>query len=109
MKWICLGKVYVEYSLPGGYHHDYFEMDNGNLLIASDDFDNDSGTVEDYVVELDRDTGNIVKEFDLKKNFKYEDGKSENWIEYDWFHNKFGFGMIKKLIQLLCLEDIRML
>ncbi len=82
-----LGKVYAEYSLPGGYHHDYFEMDNGNLLIASDDFDNDSGTVEDYVVELDRDTGNIVKEFDLKKILNMEDGKSENWIEYDWFHN----------------------
>lgn len=82
-----LGKIYVEYSLPGGYHHDYFEMENGNLLVASNDFDNDSGTVEDYVVELDRETGNIVKTFDLKDILKMEDGKSENWIEYDWFHN----------------------
>ena len=82
-----LGKVYTEYSLPGGYHHDYFEMENGNLLVASDDFDNDSGTVEDYVVELDRETGNVVKEFDLKDILNMEDGKSENWIEYDWFHN----------------------
>ena len=82
-----LGKVYTEYSLPGGYHHDYFEMENGNLLIASDDFDNEYGTVEDYVVELDRDTGNIVKTFDLKDILKMEDGKGEDWIEYDWFHN----------------------
>ena len=36
-----LGKIYVEYSLEGGYHHDYYEMENGNLLIASDDFNND--------------------------------------------------------------------
>ena len=82
-----LGKIYTEYSLPGGYHHDYFEMENGNLLVASDDFDNDSGTVEDYVVELDRETGNVVKTFDLKDILNMEDGKSENWIEYDWFHN----------------------
>ena len=82
-----LGKIYREYSLPGGYHHDYFEMDSGNLLVASDDFDNEDGTVEDYVVELDRNTGNIVKRFDLKDILNMEDGKSENWTNYDWFHN----------------------
>ncbi len=82
-----LGKIYTEYSLPGGYHHDYFEMENGNLLVASDNFDNDYGTVEDYVVELDRQTGNIVKTIDLKDILNMEDGKSENWISYDWFHN----------------------
>ena len=82
-----LGKIYTEYSLPGGYHHDYYEMENGNLLVASDDFNNDSGTVEDYVVEIDRKNGNIVKTFDLKDILKMTDGKSENWIEYDWFHN----------------------
>ena len=82
-----IGKVYKEYSLPGGYHHDYFEMEDGNILVASDDFDNEDGTVEDYVVELDRETGNIVKTFDLKDILNMEDGKSENWTNYDWFHN----------------------
>ena len=82
-----LGKIYVEYSLPGGYHHDYYEMENGNLLIASDDFNNAKGTVEDYIVELDRETGEIVKTFDLKDVLNMSDGKSENWTDYDWFHN----------------------
>ncbi len=82
-----LGKIYKEYSLPGGYHHDYFEMENGNLLVASDDFNSGEGTVEDYIVELDRETGKVVKSFDLKDILNMEDGKSENWIEYDWFHN----------------------
>ena len=82
-----LGKIYVEYSLPGGYHHDYFEMPNGNLLVASDNFNNAEGTVEDYIVELDRKTGDIVKTIDLKDILNMEDGKSENWVEYDWFHN----------------------
>ena len=82
-----LGRIYNEYSLEGGYHHDYFELENGNLLIASDDFYNEKGTVEDYIVELDRNTGNIVKTFDLKNILNMEDGQSENWSSYDWFHN----------------------
>ena len=82
-----LGKIYVEYSLPGGYHHDYFEMPNGNLLVATNDFNNVHGTVEDVIVELDRQTGNIVKTFDLKNVLPMEGGKSENWSNYDWFHN----------------------
>ena len=82
-----LGKIYKEYSLPGGYHHDYFEMPNGNLLVASDDFNSGEGTVEDFIVELDRDTGEVVKTFDLKDILNMEDGKSENWSQYDWFHN----------------------
>lgn len=82
-----LGKIYKEYSLPGGYHHDYYEMPNGNLLIASNDFNNEAGTVEDYIVEVDYNTGNIVKSFDLKDILNMNDGQSENWTAYDWFHN----------------------
>lgn len=82
-----LGKIYVEYSLPGGYHHDYDELPNGNLLVATNDFENEDGTVEDTIVELDRSTGNIIKTFDLKDILTMTDAKSENWIDYDWFHN----------------------
>ena len=82
-----LGKVYKEYSLPGGYHHDYFELPSGNFLVASDDFNNEHGTVEDYIVEIDRNTGKIVKQFDLKNILQMTDGQSENWSDYDWFHN----------------------
>lgn len=60
-----LGKVYFEYNLPGGYHHDVFELRNGNFLVASNNFDNE--TVEDYIVEVDRSTGSIVKEIKLSK------------------------------------------
>ena len=82
-----LGKIYKEISLEGGYHHDYFEMPNGNLLVASDDFYNDYGTVEDYIVEVDINTGKIIKTWDLKDILNMDDGKSENWVDYDWFHN----------------------
>lgn len=80
-----LGKIYYEYSLPGGYHHDVAELPSGNLLVASDDFANN--TVEDYLVEIDRLTGEIVKTIDLKKIIQVDSTGNENWTEYDWFHN----------------------
>lgn len=80
-----LGKIYYEYVLPGGYHHDVFELENGNLLVASDDFE--SGTVEDYVVEIERDTGNIVKTIDLKEILPTDHGGNQMATDYDWFHN----------------------
>ena len=81
-----LGKIYYEYSLPGGYHHDVYEMPNGNLLVATDNFI--SGTVEDYVVEIDRETGEFIKEFDLNNILPTEEGKNFDYTtDYDWFHN----------------------
>lgn len=80
-----LGKIYYEYSLPGGYHHDVFEMENGNFLVASDNFE--SGTVEDYVVEVDRNTGEIVKKIDLKEILPLDSGSNVYTTDYDWFHN----------------------
>lgn len=80
-----LGKIYYEYSLPGGYHHDVFELPSGNLLVASDNFEND--TVEDYIVEIDRNNGEIVKQIDLKNILPTKSTGNENWVEYDWFHN----------------------
>ena len=82
-----LGKIYGEYSVPGGYHHDYFEMENGNLLIASDNFDSANDTVEDYVIEFERRTGNILKKFNLKDVLPTENTGNENWSGDDWFHN----------------------
>ncbi len=85
MEMDLLGKVYVEYVLEAGYHHDTIELPNGNLLIAANN--PDKMTVEDYVVELDRQTGQIVKSWDLTTILPTDAAKSENWTEEDWFHN----------------------
>lgn len=84
-----LGKIYREYSVPGGYHHDYHEMPNGNLIVATSNLDPGSRlTVEDYVVEIDRSTGKIVKKIDLGTILPMDKGKSLGaWTEDDWFHN----------------------
>lgn len=80
-----LGKIYFEYNIDEGYHHDYYEMPNGNILVLSNNFAN--GTVEDYIVELDLRDGSIVKKFDLTDILPMNEGESENSTTYDWFHN----------------------
>lgn len=79
------GKIYKEYRLPGGYHHDAVELENGNILAASDNDFNDS--VEDFVVEIDRATGAILKSWDLQKILPRGEGKAGDWNHHDWFHN----------------------
>lgn len=85
-----MGKIYGEYMIPGGQHHDFVEMPNGNFLVASDS--PDLSTVEDYVVEIDRQTGNVVWELDMKDLMGTEEGQSASMDtdgseESDWFHN----------------------
>lgn len=84
------GKIYTEYAIPGGMHHDWQEMPNGNLLVASDS--PDLKYVEDYVVEIDRTTGDVVWELDMKDLLDWDDGVSVSMFEdgseeIDWYHN----------------------
>ena len=79
-----LGKIYREYYVPGGFHHDFVELENGNLLVLSDDFE---GTVEDIVVELDRNTGEVIKTWDIGDYIPKTEGMTQMWTSDDWFHN----------------------
>ena len=58
-----MGYVHREYEIDGGYHHDGLELDNGNLIILTSKLDTDR--VADHIVEIDRNTGKIVKEWNL--------------------------------------------
>jgi arylsulfate sulfotransferase len=81
-----IGKVYKEFCIPGGYHHDQFEMENGNLLILSQI--PPRGTVEDYCVLVDRNTGEILKTWDHQALLpQYPVGGSGTQDSHDWFHN----------------------
>lgn len=80
------GKVVKEFTIPGGYHHDQFEMPDGNLLILTEDLTTD--TVEDMCVLVDRNTGEILRTWDYKD---FLDPKktagSGSQTDEDWFHN----------------------
>ena len=80
-----LGKIYKEYRLPGGYHHDHFEMPDGNILSLTQDFSR--GTVEDMCVLIDRKTGEILKTWDYTKIWPQDVAGSGSQDAHDWFHN----------------------
>jgi arylsulfate sulfotransferase len=80
-----LGKIYKEYRLPGNYHHDHFEMEDGNLLVLTQDFPR--GTVEDMCVLIDRQTGEILKTWDYTTFLPQDVGGSGSQDAHDWFHN----------------------
>ncbi|MGE4274357.1 MAG: aryl-sulfate sulfotransferase [Desulfitobacterium sp.] len=81
-----IGKIYKEYRLPGGYHHDQFEMEDGNLLVLTQD--PPRGTVEDMCVLIDRTTGQIIKRWDYQQILpQYPVGGSGSQDKHDWFHN----------------------
>lgn len=80
------GKIYKEYRLPGGYHHDEFEMEDGNLLVLTEDFAGE--TVEDMCVLIDRKTGEILRKWDYKNVLDPATvSRAGSWSEEDWFHN----------------------
>ena len=81
-----VGKVIKEFTIPGGYHHDQFEMEDGNLLILTEDLT--SETVEDMCVLVDRNSGEILKTWDYKDFLDpAKVAHSGSWTEEDWFHN----------------------
>ena len=81
------GKIYREYRLPGGYHHDTFELEDGNILMLSQIPDRD--TVEDVLVLVDRQTGAIVRTWDYREILPYDCQTtwSGSASAHDWFHN----------------------
>ncbi len=80
-----IGKIYKEFRIPGGSHHDQLEMEDGNLLILTQD--PPRGTVEDMCVLVDRNTGAILKSWDYQKALPQNVGGSGSQDKHDWFHN----------------------
>lgn len=80
-----VGKIYKEYRLPNGCHHDQIELEDGNLIVLTNDFAR--GTVEDMCVLLDRKTGQILKTWDYQKALPQDVGGSGSQDAHDWFHN----------------------
>lgn len=75
-----LGRIHKQYFVERGCHHDVFEkVPNGNLLFVSNSLD---GYQEDMIMELDRETGEVVKTLDMRKVFGED--YCENTI--NWVH-----------------------
>ncbi len=85
-----LGKVINNWPFPGyDFHHNVTEKPNGNFLITVDKHGSTNtqgvATYEDYVLEIDRTTGRILNEWDLKKSLdEYRRALSAD--PADWIH-----------------------
>lgn len=78
------GTVVDSWELPGyGFHHEVFEKPDGNFIVTV----NKTGepTIEDYIIEIDRETKEIIREWDL--NVSLENTRT-TWTDdsQDWFH-----------------------
>ena len=70
-----------------GFHHTLIEKPNGNFLVTVNDYS--KPTEEDVIIEVDRNSGQIINRWDLDqsldKNRKVWASNRAN-LEVDWFH-----------------------
>ncbi len=88
------GDIVNEWVLPNyGFHHNVQEKPNGNFLLTANHYstyhENGNQTKQDYVLEIDRQTGAVLMEWDLKESLDewriaYANFLNENAM--DWAH-----------------------
>jgi len=79
-----LGRVISVYHSPYGMHHDVTDINGRNLLVNGSHGD----TVEDFIYEIDVETGEIVNRLDLKRVLQRT--RTVGFPEVctvDWFHH----------------------
>lgn len=83
-----LGNILNQWDLSGfGFHHHVIELPNDNFLVTVND--PDLPTVEDVIIEIDRNGGGVVRVWDLNEVL---DNRRRAWptdlanLNVDWFH-----------------------
>lgn len=82
-----LGRYETEYNVYG-IHHDIRERKNGNLIFAASKEGRESQN--DYIVEIDRKTGKMVRDWDLMEIIpmtKYDTPSPYSGGLSNWIHN----------------------
>jgi arylsulfate sulfotransferase len=77
---------------PYEFHHNVQEKADGNLLVTASRYDahiSGKQAIEDWIIELERNTGEIINSWDLKESLD-ERRRVWGWAEYgnivDWAH-----------------------
>lgn len=84
MEQDLLGKIYAIYNVGDDIHHDIYELPNGNMLVTSSFLE--TGTQEDVILEVDRNSGHIVRSFDLKDILDPNRLPMMGFGPVDWLH-----------------------
>jgi arylsulfate sulfotransferase len=82
------GEIINNWDLPGyGFHHEVSEKPNGNFLVTVNKVG--SNTIEDHIVEIDREANEIMNVWDLNESL---DNRRRTWetdranLNVDWLH-----------------------
>ncbi len=90
-----LGKVFVEYDIPNAVHHEIIELEDGDFLATSNNKDMPFkyNTREDVIIKIDRESGLVSEEYDLRKilaekrnPYNHFDPGIINQPNHDWAH-----------------------
>ena len=83
-----LGEILNTWPMSGfSFHHEVTEKPNGNFLVTVNK--NGANTVEDHIIEIDRNSKQIINVWDLRESL---DQNRTAWdtnladISVDWFH-----------------------
>lgn len=75
------------------FHHNVQEKSNGNFLVTTNrsesKHNNGKSTKQDYIIEIDRTTKQIIKEWDLKQLLDEDRIALGSWLDetpVDWIH-----------------------
>jgi arylsulfate sulfotransferase len=79
-----LGKIITGWDMPGyNFHHNVQEKPNGNFLVTVDK--NGISTVEDFIIEIDRTSKQIINVWDLNVSLQNNRRTLTN-NAIDWIH-----------------------
>jgi len=88
-----LGHILSKWNIsPFEFHHNVQEKEDGNLLATASRYDMHSSgrrAIEDWIIEIDRNTGSLIHTWDLKKSMD-DSRQVMGWYEWqdivDWAH-----------------------
>ncbi len=96
-----MGRFHKTYCVEKGVHHDFAETKSGNFVAASNSMEEPENTLEDTVIEIDGNTGNILKEIKMSD---YIDKKFMD--ASDWAHlNTVEWNEMEKTV-MVCLRNL---
>jgi arylsulfate sulfotransferase len=83
-----LGKIYRAFTSAYGAHHDIEPYGQNHLLITGSNEQSTPGFIEDFIYEVDLETGKVVNKLDLKTVFSRarDMGQDQQLDLNDWLH-----------------------
>ncbi len=86
-----LGKIYHNFVLDNGYHHDVNELENGDLLVAGTSNNHDATNA--YVYTIDRETGKKKQDLNIYELLHRIDGNfvEEKFKDLDFVNNSIDY------------------